>query len=359
LGNSETTFAGADVGGSGTDIGDQPQGLYGPEDVFNKTLLNNLADDGPFTDAVDYEFHSTKYSHQAGLPLKVLQYAWAIQSDLAGATYEGDVVYQTYVIINTHPTDSVYGIEIGLTHDIDVPPGAGSNLTGIDTQLDNVWAYETTVPDNLQGYFRLPRDNVNTLGSDVLRGISRSCPGFTEFYDVKSAVLQGWWDVQEKSVQGCAADVWIINGARKFDLAPGESHTETFVWYGADVSSGASLPDRLREWALIAGYYRGDVNGIHISGGSPGTTLSDVQYLVNYWNAGAQDGPKPIPFMSQGDVNGDDLVNDADIIYLYNYVSTDGATPAPIDRDRFVPDPWNNRATGRPSLSDDTNWCNP
>lgn len=353
LGNSDSTFAGADVGGSGTDLGDQPQGFYGPEDVFNVTTLNNLADDGPFTDAVDYDFSFTKYSHQNGLPLKVLQYAWAIQSDLVGATYEGDVVYQTYVIINTDPTDSVYGIELGLTHDIDVPPGAGSNLTSIDVQHDNVWAYETTVPDNLQGYYRLPRDNVNALGSDVLRGISRTAPGFTEYYGDKSDTIQGWWDIQEKSVQAVANDVWIINGARKFDLAPGEFHTETFVWYGADVSSGASLVDRQKEWALLAGYYRGDVNGAHSSGAGSGITLADVVYLSNYVSSG---GAAPVPFTSQGDVDGDDAIDIADVSYLYDYVASNGATAAPIDRDRFVPAPWNNQATGRPSLNDDTNW---
>jgi len=380
LGNSDSTFAGADVTSSSSDLSDQPQGFYGPEDVFNVTTLTNLAYDGPFTDAVNHDFHSTKYAHQNGLPLKVLQYGWAIQDDLPGATYEGDVVYQTYVVINTS-NDTVYGVEIGLTHDIDVPPAAGSNLTGIDTQHDNIWAYETTVPDNLQGYFRLPRDNVSALiedptplppdvsdtvavvyGSDVLVGQSRGCPGFTEYYDPHSAALQGWWDAQEKSVQGCAADVWIVNGARKFDLAPGEFHTETFVWWGADLSSGKSLVNRMKEWALIAGYYRGDVDGFHQGdGAASGITITDVKYLGLYVSSG---GPAPIPFTSQGDVNGDDVIDVADVSFLNDYVTNGfGNKPCPIDRDRFVPAPWNNRATGRnnydangSSLNDDANW---
>ncbi|EQB63007.1 MAG: hypothetical protein RBG1_1C00001G0586 [candidate division Zixibacteria bacterium RBG-1] len=360
VGNSETTFSGVD-GTYDTDAGDQAVSGYGPEDVFNLELRTNLTDDGPFADAVTYEFHNTKYTHTNGLPLKIVQCAWAIQSDLAGATYEGDAVYQTLAIINTSG-DSVKGIEVGLTADNDIIPSATNNQSAVDPQHDNVYQWETSNPDLVFGYFRIPRDNVNTPGSDVLRGtITRGVTGATEYYGngpEKADTLQAWWDNQEKSILGPVNDVWITNGSAKFDLGPGEFKTISFVWYGADLSSGASLVDRLKEWCLLAGYYRGDVNGAHWSG-TP-ITLSDVQYLSNYVSYG---GPAPVPFTSQGDVNGDDAVDAADISYLYDYVSTNGATAAPIDRDRFVPTDygpgnadWSNRATGRPSLNDDTNW---
>jgi hypothetical protein len=354
VGNSETTFAGVE-GGYSPHAADQAVSNYGPEDVFNLTTLNALAYDGPFTDAVDYDFHETKYAHKL-LPLKIKQYAWSIQSDLAGATYEGDAVYQTVVIINTSE-DSVLGIEVGTTTDSDVLPSATNNQGAPDAQHDNITQWEASVPNLVYGILRLPRDNVNSAGSDVLRStITRGVPGATEYYGngaQKSDTLQAWWNNQEKSILGPTNDVWQCNGSKRFDLGPGESHTITFVWYGADVSGGASLVDRLKEWALLAGYYRGDVNGVHQNGASPGITLSDVVYLSNYVQYG---GAAPIPFTSQGDVNGDDAIDIADVSYLYDYVASNGATAAPIDRDRFIPDPWNNRATGRPSLNDDTNW---
>jgi len=359
VGNSDSTFAGV-LGGYSPDAVDQSVSDFGPEDVFNLELRTSLQDDGPFADAVDYDFHSTKYAHKL-LPLKIVQYAWGIQSDLAGATYEGDAVYQTIVVINTS-NDSVKNIQVGSTHDTDIPPSATNNQGAFDTTHDNLWMYEASAPDRLHGVVRLPRDNVNSLGSDVLRStITRGVPGATEYYSNadKDDTLQAWWDNQEKSILGPINDVWQCNGSKRFDLGPGESHTITFVWYGADVSSGASLTDRLKEWALLAGYYRGDVNGVHASGAGSGITLSDVVYLSNYVQHG---GPAPIPFTSQGDVDGDDStqIDIADVSYLYDYVSTNGAAPAPIEQDRFVPAPWNNRVdngkAGRPSLNDDTNW---
>jgi len=353
VGNSESTFAGV-LGGYSSDLADQSVSGYGPEDVFNLELRTNLADDGPFTDAVNYDFHSTKYAHQL-LPLKIVQYGWGIQSDLAGATYEGDAVYQTLVIINTSDS-AVTGIEVGLTADNDIPPSATSNQSNFDVAHDNVWQWETSAANLVYGFFRIARDNVNTAGSDVLRGtITRGVPGATEYYSNpdKDDTLQAWWDNQEKSILGPVNDVWIANGSAKFDLGPGAFKTISFAWYGADVSSGASLADRLKEWSLLAGYYRGDVNGVHQNGVASGITLSDVVYLSNYVSSG---GAAPKPFTSQGDVDGDDAIDIADVSYLYDYVASNGATAAPIDRDRFVPDPWNNRAAGRPSLNDDTNW---
>ncbi|EQB63010.1 MAG: hypothetical protein RBG1_1C00001G0589 [candidate division Zixibacteria bacterium RBG-1] len=58
----------------------------------------------------------------------------------------------------------------------------------------------------------------------------------------------------------------------------------------------------------------------------------------------------------QRNVKGDDEVETADVSYLYAFFASNGATEVPIERDRFVPNPWNNRATGRPSLNYDTNW---
>ncbi len=351
-----TNFSGVD-GAYDTHAGDQSFSGFGPQWTFDLTTLNSVTE-GSITDAVDYHFSFTKYAHTHGLPLKVLQYSWGIQSDLPGATYEAQAIYQTYVVLNTSGSDSVKGIELGLHADMDIPTNdAGADQSNFDVQHDNVYGWNVNSANLVYGYYIIPRDNVGTLGSDVLRGtITRGVPGATEIYGngpAKAETLQAWWDNQEKSVLGPVNDIWICNGAKKFDLGPGEFKTITFVWYGADLSSGASLVDRQKEWALLAGYYRGDVNGAHSSGATPGITLSDVVYLSNYVTKG---GAAPIPFISQGDVNNDGDVDAADISYLYDFVSTNGATAAPIDRDRFVPSPWNNQASGRPSLNDDPNW---
>jgi hypothetical protein len=356
VGNSDSTFSGV-ASGLHSDAVEQPNSGFGPEDIFNLELRTDITE-GPFTDLVDYDFHSTKYTHQHGLPLKILQYAWAFRSDVPGATYEGNAIYQTLVIINTSPTDSVLGIDVGIGADQDVDPFTVDDGAIIDTAHDNIGLYDVPNPDLVFGWFRIPRDNVNTYGSDVLYAcVTRNVPNAVEWYDnpvQKADSLNHWWNTQRKDKLP-PEDHWIVNGSREFDLAPGEFQTISFVLYGADLSEGASLTDRLKEWSLLAGYYRGDVNGVHQNQGlgPSGITIQDVQYLVNFVSYG---GPAPVPFTGQGDVNGDDEVDAADISYLWDFFSDPDSYPAPIDRDRFVPSPWNNRATGRPSLNDDTNW---
>lgn len=67
------------------------------------------------------------------------------------------------------------------------------------------------------------------------------------------------------------------------------------------------------------GYIRGDVNSDEVINGA------DVVYLINYLFIS---GPSPHMFEA-GDMNGDSQINTADIVYLINYLFIGG--PSPVD----------------------------
>ena len=80
-------------------------------------------------------------------------------------------------------------------------------------------------------------------------------------------------------------------------------------------SNYTSLANLLNQWM---GFGRGDVNGDGI------VNLADIIYLADFV---ASSGPGPIPFAHLGDVNGDALTNAADVTYLVNYYFHYGPCP--------------------------------
>jgi hypothetical protein len=77
---------------------------------------------------------------------------------------------------------------------------------------------------------------------------------------------------------------------------------------------------------------------------------SDLVVLLNYLYI---HGPTPRPFLDQGDLNNDDEVDASDLVYLMNYLFAAG--PVPIDKNRFLPQPWRGKFT-RSSLFRNPNW---
>ena len=65
-------------------------------------------------------------------------------------------------------------------------------------------------------------------------------------------------------------------------------------------------------------YIRGDANA------DGGIDIADVVYLLNYLFS---DGPEPVPCLDAGDANCDGTVDIADVVYLINYLFNDGPPP--------------------------------
>jgi hypothetical protein len=131
-----------------------------------------------------------------------------------------------------------------------------------------------------------------------------------------------------------------------FSLNPGEKHLELWIDFGRDLSDGVTWEQWWYRVLRYAGFYRGDVNSPNYGEDPEPPNSSDLVYLINYLFV---NGPAPLPYPDQGDVNADGNVNSADVAYLINYLFVNG--PAPIDYVRFIPQKWT-----RPSLFTNPLW---
>ncbi len=88
---------------------------------------------------------------------------------------------------------------------------------------------------------------------------------------------------------------------------------------GLSVMDNGGLSDTMTVRIQVTTYIRGDANGNGI------INIADVVYLFAYLTG---DGPPPDP-MESGDVNGNGIVNIADVVYLFAYLTGDGPPPPP------------------------------
>lgn len=124
----------------------------------------------------------------------------------------------------------------------------------------------------------------------------------------------------------CSGQIWSfrydglnITGFtdRTSELAPGGGMSiNSISSFGEDAVGNLYIVDLDGEVYKINSL-RGDVNGDGVINGA------DVAYLINYLFVG---GPAPQPWQA-GDVNSDGTVNSADIAYLINYLFVSGPPP--------------------------------
>jgi hypothetical protein len=153
------------------------------------------------------------------------------------------------------------------------------------------------------------------------------------------------------------SDFSILLTAPPIDLLPGDKHIEVWIDFGRNLTDGMSWNQWWHRVLRYAGFYRGDCNASDTLE-LPALDVSDLVYLIQYL---FQDGPAPLPYADQGDVDGtccgfrsDEVmcgscVNIGDVIYMLNYVFLNG--PAPVDYMRFIPQCW-----PRESLFLNNNW---
>jgi hypothetical protein len=141
-------------------------------------------------------------------------------------------------------------------------------------------------------------------------------------------------------------DDWaMLMTAQPIDLGPGNEHIEIWIDFGRNLNDGLTWSEWWHRVLRYAGFYRGDVNAS--DGGQQGPPDGgDLVYLINYL---FRAGPTPVPYVDQGDVNGDRGVGPGDIVHLIGYLYKDGL--APVDYVRFIPSMWS-----RPSLFTNPQW---
>lgn len=154
----------------------------------------------------------------------------------------------------------------------------------------------------------------------------------------------------------------ILITSPPFSLNPGEKHIEIWIDFGRDLADGMTWEQWYMKILRYVGMYRGDVNASD-SLELPQLDVSDLVYLINYLY---KEGPPPLPFTDQGNVDGkgpygafvgDQLdylcpknnVDVADLVYLINYCYKGG--PPPVDYVRYIEQFWS-----RPSLFENPNW---
>jgi hypothetical protein len=145
-------------------------------------------------------------------------------------------------------------------------------------------------------------------------------------------------------------------------LNPGDKHIEVWIDFGRNTADGMTWQQWYHKILRYAGFYRGDVDASDTLE-LPALDVSDLVYLLNYLY---DNGPEPVPFVDQADVNASgpygvcnctaldfncprNNVDVADLVYLINYVFKNG--PAPLDRVRFIEQCWT-----RPSLFTEPLW---
>ena len=148
----------------------------------------------------------------------------------------------------------------------------------------------------------------------------------------------------------------VLTVSPPFSLNTGEKHIEIWIDFGRNLGDGMTWEQWYKKILRYVGMYRGDVNASDTLD-LPSLDVSDLVYLINYLY---KEGPAPLPFADQGDVDakgpygaipcdnldlncGKNNVDVADLVYLLNYIFKSG--PPPVDRVRFIEQCWT-----RPSL---------
>lgn len=236
--------------------------------------------------------------------------------------------------------------------------GTGGDLAGMDTLHNLIYQWGSGSPDSVYGIMRVPTDD-NLCQSivsiwNILEVYPVSQGGDSSFNcGVAGAPGPAYLARLIMNHQYRPTGFWgegaddhsVLISSKPFSLNPGEKHIEVWFDFGRNLNDGLTWEMWYKYRLRLAGFYRGDVNA-NDSLEAPLIDISDLVYLINYQ---FKDGPPPLPFADQGDVNADRIVDLADVVYLTKFAYRGGT--APIDYLRFIPSLWT-----RTSLFTSPNW---
>ena len=246
--------------------------------------------------------------------------------------------------------EPIYGMYISLFEDWNVGD-ADNNWGDMDTLHNLMWMYDPVDPNLVFGMMKAPFYDDPLYNMAFIRNGQYVYPnwGFCDSVGGFWGLDSLYWLITRPGYfypEAPATDFSLLMTAQPIDLLPGEDgHIEIWIDFGRDLQDGLTWSQWWHRVLRYAGFYRGDVNASDTLE-LPAMDVSDLFYLVYYL---CKSGPEPEPFIDQGDVNADRIVNIGDIAYLINYVFKGG--PAPIDYVRFIPSMWS-----RPSLFENPLW---
>lgn len=212
--------------------------------------------------------------------------------------------------LSENPIDSLY---IGGAYDWDVYDYR--DFTGADEDLNLVWQRSSYEMDKYAGVAFLSQDTA--YGASVLDNSFYVDPHDDfltgELYQIVST--QGF----NLPPSGVVDDFTTVMTAKKTYLGVDDS-VEVILALAVTRDGLEDLKNSVVKARLLSGvaFKSGDVNGDDV------IDLSDVIYLANYLLKG---GPAPVPVLEMGDVNCDNSIDLEDVIYLANFLLKGGPKP--------------------------------
>jgi hypothetical protein len=239
--------------------------------------------------------------------------------------------------------DPITGMYLSLFEDWDVGD-AYNNAGNIIPENNIAYMYDPLDPDIVFGMMKAPYYDEPLFNSRIVENYRFVWPnaGFCDD-------AEGWWGLDSLYwlmtqpgnfyQTGPDSDFSILQTAGPIDLPVGEKHIEVWIDFGRNLMDGMSWNQWWHRVLRYAGFYRGDCNASDTLE-LPALDVSDLVYLIQYL---FQDGPAPVPYADQGDVDGSGCgggtaVNVGDVVYMLNYIFLDG--PPPVDYMRFIPQCW-------------------
>jgi hypothetical protein len=255
------------------------------------------------------------------------------------------VDFSIKVKIYYNPTpDPIYGMYMSLFEDWDVGD-AYNNSGDMDPAHNLVYMYDPMDPNLVFGMMKAPFYDDSLFNMWIIPNPHYVWPGqgfcgdpylLGELYTLMTTPGFGYAPWPEAPAYP-DSDYSLLMTAPPIDLLEGEKHIEIWIDFGRNLQDGLTWDQWRHRVLRYAGFYRGDVNASDTLE-LPALDVSDLVYLVQWL---FQNGPDPIPYVDQGDVNGDRVVNVADVVYLINYVfGGSGPGPPPVDYVRFIEEYW-------------------
>jgi hypothetical protein len=278
----------------------------------------------------------TSFIDTIGLGLKVEQFVTGSNNP----SY-GDFILEEFVITNTG-SSTISNLYISLLLDWDIPGGGtglANNFARYDSKHNTCWQSSVDDSSKIFGAVRIPTDDNPLYGFQAVSNRYFVYPqnGFLHNQLWNLISTPGF------QIDSTNMDLSSLVNIGKINLAPGESHLESFLIFG-HYPLAEDWNHWLKRMLEFAGYYRGDVNHDNI------IDIQDITYLIN--NVFYK-GPSISPFADQGDLNYDGVTDIGDITYMISQVFYAG-TPV-FDRERFLPFEYFNKFY-RPSLTGKSNW---